>query len=113
MNHFCQIVHHHQNGIIRIRRWKICDEVHGNWISRDYMDRQWFKETMRAMTRILCSNTNIAKFDKFLHILPKLWPMPIILKHWFHGLIESKMTCSQNIMLSVESLKSCKAIKNI
>jgi hypothetical protein len=26
-------------------------------------------------------NTNITKFNKFLHILPKIWPVPIILKH--------------------------------
>jgi hypothetical protein len=26
------------------------------------------------------SSTNIARFDKLLHILPNLWP-PIILKH--------------------------------
>ncbi len=31
MNHFHQTVHHHQDGVIRIKRWKVCDEDHGNW----------------------------------------------------------------------------------
>jgi hypothetical protein len=28
MNHLCQTIHHHQDGVIGIRRWKIYDEIH-------------------------------------------------------------------------------------
>jgi arginine/lysine/ornithine decarboxylase len=30
MNNLCQMVHHHQDGIAKNKRWKIYDEVHGN-----------------------------------------------------------------------------------
>ncbi len=64
-------------GIIRIRKWNICDEVHGDWRSQRCMDWQWLKETMKVMMRIIYSSINIAKFDKFLHIFSKLWLVPI------------------------------------
>jgi hypothetical protein len=74
------MVHHHQNGIIKTKRWEICDEIHGNSKPQGCRDQYWLKETMRVMMRILCSSTNIATLDKLLHILPKLWPS-IISKH--------------------------------
>jgi hypothetical protein len=57
-------------------------------------------------------NTNIARFDKFFHILPKLWPS-IISKHELHGFVESKMACSQSIVPNLKILKLCKVIMNI
>jgi hypothetical protein len=66
---------------------------------------------MRAMMQILCLSTNIARFGKFLHILPKLWP-PIISRQ-FHGLVKSKMAYNQNIMSNLENLKPFMPIKNI
>jgi hypothetical protein len=30
MNHFCQMVHHQQDGVMKTKRWKVYDEVYGN-----------------------------------------------------------------------------------
>jgi hypothetical protein len=30
MNHLHQMIHHHQDGTIRIKRQKVYDEIHGN-----------------------------------------------------------------------------------
>jgi hypothetical protein len=66
--------HHHQDGVVRTRRWKMCDEVHRNWRPRGCKDWQWLKETMRAMTKILCLSIDITRSNKLLHIFPKLCP---------------------------------------
>jgi hypothetical protein len=67
---------------------------------------------MKAMMRIFCLNTNIARFEKLLHILLKLLPR-IIFKHQLHDLVESIMACSQNIVPNLNNLKLHKAIRNI
>jgi hypothetical protein len=30
MSHLCETIHHHQDKVIKTRRWKVYDEIHGN-----------------------------------------------------------------------------------
>jgi hypothetical protein len=98
MSCFRKMIHHHQDGVITIRRWKVHDKVHGNWKQLGCRDRQWLKETMKVMKRIICSNINIIRSNKLPHIFPKLWSL-IVSKHEIHGLVESKMACTNVLCL--------------
>jgi hypothetical protein len=59
---------------------------------------------------VVYTTLKTASWCSVLYILPKLCPL-IILKYEFHGPFESKMSCSQNIMLSLENLELNKVVK--